>query len=257
MYPLTPWVRRLLVANVVVYLAQGAVGGLTEALILVPAWVLFRPWTVITYMFLHAGFVHLLFNMIILFFFGPRLEGRIGSRSFLLLYMGSGLGAAVLSALFTPTAAILGASGAVYGVMAAFATYWPREEIYIWGVLPVQARWLILLMAGAALFFGVTGTRSGVAHFAHLGGAAVGFLHLKIRDWRMGRASREFRRKVQATPSAGGSDRKNRARWEAIDLERLHEINREEVERLLGKVRDEGVRALSEQERTFLDRMAG
>ena len=77
--------------------------------------------------------------MIGLFFFGPRLESRLGSRGFLLLYFVSGLGGAVFSLLFAREAAVVGASGAVFGVLLGFAMFWPRERIYIWGVLPVQA----------------------------------------------------------------------------------------------------------------------
>jgi hypothetical protein len=109
MFPMTPWVKRLLIANVAMALVTGrligpVLGGLGRdietLLLLYPPAVLYRPWTVVTYMFLHAGAAHLFFNMIGLIFFGPRLESRLGSKGFLLLYLVSGLGGAAFSLVF-------------------------------------------------------------------------------------------------------------------------------------------------------------
>jgi hypothetical protein len=126
---MTPWVMRLLVANVLLFFVAAPGSGLYRALLLYPPWALFRPWTVFTYMFLHANTMHLLFNMIGLFFFGPRLEAKLGSGGFLKLYFLSGLGGAALSFIFAPQAAVVGASAAVFGVLIGFAHYWPRENI--------------------------------------------------------------------------------------------------------------------------------
>src|SRR5574338_505350 len=133
----TPWVKRLLIANVLVFFVQvtRAMPQLTNALVLVPDYVLQRPWTIVTYMFLHGGYGHIIFNMIALFFFGPRVVARLGPSRFAILYFLSGITGALLSLVFSP-AAVVGASAAVYGVMLAFAYYWPRDLIYIWGVLP-------------------------------------------------------------------------------------------------------------------------
>ncbi|MBT8398673.1 MAG: rhomboid family intramembrane serine protease, partial [Gemmatimonadetes bacterium] len=159
---MTPWVRRLLIANVVVFLltSTGTVpGGL---LALYPAAFLLQPWGVFTYMFVHANFMHILFNMIGLFFFGPRLELQLGGRSFLNLYLLSGLGGAAFSFLFARNYPVVGASGAVFGVLLGFAYFWPRERIYIWGILPVEARWLVGALAAMSLFSGFSGADSGV-----------------------------------------------------------------------------------------------
>src|SRR5688572_6140166 len=141
-----------------------------------------RPWTVVTYMFLHGGFMHLFFNMIGLFFFGPRLESRLGGRDFLMIYMLSGIAGALLSFVFMPESAVVGASGAVLGVLAAYARIWPEERIYIWGVLPVTARVMVIGLA----VFSVVFSRSGgnTAHFAHLGGLAGGWLFMIWRERR-------------------------------------------------------------------------
>src|SRR3954467_10815747 len=140
---MTPWVIRLIVANVAVFvlklfLPKDQSFLLEDLLALVPAYLPQRPWTIITYMFVHAGGTHILFNMLFLYFFGPRLEDKLGSGPFAWLYFMSGIAGGLLSWVFTPYVPIVGASGAVSGVALGFAYFWPREPIYVWGVLPVQ-----------------------------------------------------------------------------------------------------------------------
>ena len=96
---MTPWVTRLLFANVALFFLSGAMPSLYSLFALVPAWVVSRPWTLVTYMFLHGGFWHLAFNMLVLYFFGPRLESRLGGRAFLQLYFFSGLVAGLVSVI--------------------------------------------------------------------------------------------------------------------------------------------------------------
>ncbi len=217
----------------------------------------FRPWTLITYMFLHAGMMHLIFNMIGLFFFGPRLEARLGAKGFLGLYFLSGLGGAAFSFAFSYGAPVVGASAAVYGIIIGFAMYWPRELIYIYGVLPVQARWLATVVVAISLYSGISGSDGGTAHFAHLGGLAVGAGYLRMRDRHVGKDLRAFQRRVNHTPSMDGSERDARGRWASIDLASMHDLNRNEVEELLARVDRNGMDALSLEDRRFLDRMSG
>ena len=264
---MTPWVTRLLVTNVIVYLAVRPNTLLYVLLMLYPPAVVgldqglipempFRPWTLFTYMFLHAGMMHLLFNMLGLFFFGPRLEARLGARGFLGLYFLSGLGGAAFTFAFSFGAPVVGASAAVYGIIIGFAMYWPREPIYIYGVLPVQARWLAVAVVAISLYSGISGSDGGTAHFAHLGGLAVGAGFLRLRDRRLGKHRRDFQRKVDHSPSMGISDGDARRRWGAIDLDSIHDLNRNEVEELLARVDRQGMGALSPDERQFLDRMS-
>ena len=208
-------------------------------------------------MFLHAGLMHLIFNMIGLFFFGPRLEARLGARGFLGLYFLSGLGGAAFTFVFSFGSPVVGASAAVYGIIIGFAMYWPRELIYIYGVVPVQARWLAAFVVAISLYSGISGSDGGTAHFAHLGGLAVGAGYLRLRDRHLGKDLREFRRRVNRTPSMDGSERDARRRWASIDLASMHDLNRNEVEELLARVDRNGMRALSQEERQFLDRMSG
>jgi membrane associated rhomboid family serine protease len=268
MFPMTPWVKRLLIANVAMALVTGnligpVLGGLGRdiytLLLLYPPAVLFRPWTVVTYMFLHAGAAHLFFNMIGLIFFGPRLESRLGSKGFLLLYLVSGLGGAAFSLVFAREAAVVGASGAVYGVLLAFAMFWPRAQMIVFPIpAPVEARFVIGAYLVLSIVQGVGGLASGIAHFAHLGGAAFGFAFLRWWEWRKGARKRAFQQKTtpEATPTGLGSDRVALARWRGISIAGLHELNRGEVERLIAKAERDGPASLTRTERDFLDRMS-
>lgn len=251
---MTPWVTRLLIANVVMFFITRAFRGVEWLLAFIPAYALERPWTLVTYMFLHASLPHLFFNMVGLFFFGPRLETRLGARHFLWLYFVSGVVGALLSIPFTP-GAIVGASGALFGVFLGFARYWPREKIYIWGVLPIQAWAFVAFMTVASLGSGITGTNQGVAHFAHLGGFLGGFLYLKWLELRS--PARRFKRKAQpAAARRTAGSRRDIERWRAIRRDDLHEVNRAELDRLLDKIGAAGVRSLTPDERAWLDRFS-
>ena len=246
---MTPWVLRLILANVVVYLVTMARPDLFLLFMLLPKYVFSRPWTPVTYMFLHGGFGHLLFNMLGLYFFGPRLEYRLGGRHFLGLYFASGIMGALLSFL-TPHSAIVGASGAVFGVFLGFALYWPRERVYIWGLFPIEARVLVVVMTVLALYGGFSGARGGIAHFAHLGGFAGGFLYLKWAAWASPAA--RFKRRARA-PSVRTGDLQ---RWAGIKREDIHPVNRQELDRVLKKIEVTGVASLTEDERAFLNRFS-
>lgn len=248
---MTIWVKRLIIANVALFILSSAVRTLFFELMLVPANAVVRPWTLITYMFLHAGLGHLFFNMLGLFFFGPRLEDRLGGRDFLWLYFLSGLAGALLSFIFTPMAAIIGASGGVFGVFLGFAYYWPRERILIWPIpLPVEARIWVGVLTVLSLFSGFGGGASGVAHFTHLGGFAGSFLFIRWLEWRSPAAL--FQKRASA-PAARDEDLQ---RWQNIQRESMHEVNRVELDRVMGKIRASGVGSLNSEERAFLNRFS-
>ncbi|MDA8886015.1 rhomboid family intramembrane serine protease [Bacteroidia bacterium] len=150
---------------------------------------MFKPWQIITHMFMHGGFSHLIFNMIALYFVGSRLEQVWGAKKYLNFYLITGLGAALLHAavqtyeinhgMISPYSSSVGASGAIYGLLVAFALYWPNTEFLLYFVLPIKAKYLVLGAIAIALFSGFTGADEGVAHFAHLGGALFGYLLVK------------------------------------------------------------------------------
>ena len=251
---MTFWVTRLLAANVVVFFLTEAVDGLWVLLALRPRLILQQPWTPFTYMFVHAGLWHLFFNMLMLYFFGPRVEERLGSQRFIMLYLLSGLGGAALSFL-TPMVAIVGASGATFGVFLAFARFWPRDRIFIWGILPVEARVLVLITTLYSLWGGTGSMGGSIAHWAHLGGYAAAFLYLHWLDQRSDRKrfqkrvdDANFGKRTAATAIAAPD-------FDAIKREGLHALTLEELDRLRSKVNAEGIGSLTPDEKAFLHRM--
>ncbi len=258
MFPMTTWVKRLLIANIAMFFVSGAVPMVYRMMVLYPPEVFIRPWSLASYMFLHGGMGHLLFNMIGLYFFGPRLEDRLGTKGFLWLYFLSGIGGAVFQTAFATSAPMVGASGAVYGLLVGYALYWPRDRILVFFVLPMEVWLAVTLYMIYSLYAGMGNLQGGVAHFAHLGGAGFAFGFLKWWDWKKGAAKRDFQRKLKPDATSGGfmGDRLARERWRGISVDSLHELNREEVERLLSKAADEGASSLTQSEREFMDRMA-
>jgi membrane associated rhomboid family serine protease len=231
--------------NVLVFILSLGIPGLMPALMFIPALILERPWTLVSYMFLHGGVWHLLFNMLGLFFFGPRLEDELGAKDFLLLYFISGIAGALFS-FTTPASAIVGASGAVYGILLGFAYFWPRDQILIWGVLPVEARWMVVIMTVLSLYGGFSGG-DDVAHFAHLGGFAGGYLFLRLRKPGKNKA---------APPVLTNPTHAELHRWARINRETMHEVNRAELERIEAKIRAGGAAGLTPAEREFMNRFS-
>jgi membrane associated rhomboid family serine protease len=246
---MTPVVRILLFGTIGAYFLQETADLVYGLFVYVPVLVLRRPWTLVTYMFLHAGVMHLAFNMLALFFFGPRVEERIGSRNFLYMYFLSGITGALLGLMFGPTVQLIGASGGVYGVMLAFAYFWPQTQIHIWGIIPVSARNLVIFTTVASLWMQLGGVRGNVAHFAHLGGYLGAWLFLKWLD----RKRQDFRKKATSAPPV--RELKFTKRPE-VDIQKVHEVNREEVNRILDKISAHGMSALTPQERLFLSNFA-
>ena len=146
----------------------------------------FRPYQLVTHMFLHGNFMHILFNMFGLFMFGRVLESVLGSKRFFILYFLSGLGAAALQlAIYyfkADTAQMMGASGAIFGILAGFAMLFPNVELMIIPIpIPIKAKYVVLGYVAIDLFGGlVSFSGDNIAHFAHLGGAIVGFFLIKF-----------------------------------------------------------------------------
>jgi membrane associated rhomboid family serine protease len=183
-----PVTQSLLIANVVVFLLQSQTGFLLDAwFALWPPGPNFAPWQLVTYGFLHGGFAHIFFNMLGLYMFGSDIERLFGSRYFLAYYFACLVSAAlcqlvVVSLTGGPEIPTEGASGALYGLLLAFGMYFPkRTVILIFPPIPMPARIFVFVFGGLELLFGVTGTASGVAHFAHLGGMLGGWLMIQYR----------------------------------------------------------------------------
>jgi membrane associated rhomboid family serine protease len=202
---ITPAVQWLIALNVIVYFVQltSPVGSADVAAWLGLSVTEFPAhwWTVGTYMFVHAGFAHLATNMIMLWIFGPRVERAFGARSFTYFYLWCGLGGAVFYLLFVQHGGVVGASGAVVGVVLAYALRWPDDEVYLLGLLPMRARWLAVGMiawnVGMALA-NMTGFSNGTtAWMAHVGGLAFAWLYLHAPT---GTSLERIRRHVSTVP---------------------------------------------------------
>jgi membrane associated rhomboid family serine protease len=190
----------LIGANILIFAAMQLLGfeysyKITIRLSMIPGLIIERGWvwTFVTYMFVHGGFTHILFNMLGLFIFGVQVERQMGSREFLLYYFVTGTLAGIFSfVIYYLTGnygvVLLGASGALFAVELAYAVFFPNSIIYIWGILPLRAPIMVLAFTALELFFSVTGLNPGVAHFTHLAGFGFGWLYFLIRfgvsPWR-------------------------------------------------------------------------
>jgi membrane associated rhomboid family serine protease len=262
---ISPWVGRLIIANAVVLLLMLTLftsPALVDALGFSPREAFSRPWSFVTYMFVHAGLLHLLANMLGLFVFGGPVETRMGSRAFITYYLFCGVGAAIFSLALSQIMSVspfVGASGAVLGVALAFAMFWPDAELVVFPLpIPMRARTFVALLVGldvlGALYF-----NDGIAHLAHLGGVAAGYAFFRIQ--RLSRRSprppsRAVERVVMVQSGSSENERptpvtpaRPRRRAEADPVAA-------EVDRVLDKINDKGIASLTPAERRFLDEVS-
>jgi membrane associated rhomboid family serine protease len=180
----TTAVRWIIALNVAVYFLQLSLVGDVNMM----RWLGFTAdslpagwWRAFTYMFVHAGLLHLAGNMYMLWLFGPRIERQWSAGGFTRYYLWCGLGGWLAHVLFFRSGVLVGASGAIYGVLVAYAMRWPNDELYFFGAVPVKVKWLVAAYLAYDIVWGLLlpGASGGVAHFAHLGGAAAGWLFLR------------------------------------------------------------------------------
>jgi membrane associated rhomboid family serine protease len=230
--PLTPGVKSIIIANGAVFLLHALIRPFDSWFWLSPPEVLapgFQLWRVGTYMFLHGDLSHLLFNMLALFMFGCAVERTWGTKLFVRYYLLCGLGAALLA--FIPygpfySIPIVGASGAIYGILLAYAVLFPRNQIWVLMTFPVEARYLVIVWGFIAFVFSIMGAQ-GVAHIVHLGGLLTGLALVRwtgflrssargrgettgslreiYRRWRMKRLRKKFEAYYEKR-SGGGND---------------------------------------------------
>ncbi len=178
---------KLVIINALVYLLTSMIyPNSTYYLAMIPSFVLGGYiWQPFTYMFVHGGFSHLLFNMISLYLFGTMVEQRVGSREFLLFYLLTGLFSGIISLisyLLAGTNVILvGASGAIFGVLLMFAVFYPFARVFVFGLIPLRAPTLVILYTGIELYSQVFSRGGNVAHLTHLSGLLFAFLYCRIR----------------------------------------------------------------------------
>ena len=281
---ITPAVQWLLALNIGVYFVQLTLFGpdaVVSAFALDPARFPSAWWTVATYMFVHGWLWHLAFNMFTLWMFGPRLEQLWGTRSFTQFYLWCGLGGAIAHLLFARHSSVIGASGAISGVLVAYALRWPDEEVYLFGVIPMKSRWLVAAMIGMNVIFALS-PGSGIDWTAHVGGMAFGWLFLKIsllggltrvKGW-VSAMPEEHEDMPRAVPRSRAPMRERErgvdevvARSNAIVLREskpLQHVPKKEtpkeyaarVDRVLEKISRQGIESLTREERRLLEEMS-
>ncbi len=183
---ITDVVKNLIILNVVVFILTYEGLPLSDLLpdlsLFYPGDTRFKPYQVISHMFMHGGINHIVLNMLSLFFLGPTVERYLGAKKFFILYFAAGLGAVALRSLaqyigLAPLGPAVGASGAVVGVVTAFATFFPHQKLYLMFIpVPIKAMFLVGAFIAFDLYCGLTGAVPRIAHFAHLGGALIGFI---------------------------------------------------------------------------------
>ncbi|MBN1543500.1 rhomboid family intramembrane serine protease [candidate division KSB1 bacterium] len=255
---MTPMVRQLLIINGVVFFLQlithafGDQAPLERWFALQPIQAVygFRVWQFITYAFLHGGFFHLFFNMFALWMFGPEVERVMGAKPFIKYYIITAVAAGALQVLshWNSPIIVLGASGAIYAVLTAFALFFPNREIFLllFFILPIRikAKYLVMIFVGFSLLSGMQlhlfASSDGIAHMAHLGGALAGFFYLRS-GWLIGTLAREHRvRQWQ-----------RRQRVEQQKHQEMVDI-REKVDSILDRINQVGYDNISKEDKLFL-----
>jgi membrane associated rhomboid family serine protease len=240
---LPPFIKVMILVNLAVFILQNLYEPLTFQLGLTPAYffsqfpnLLYQPFT---YMFLHGGIWHILFNMFALWMFGTEIEHNLGTKRFARFYLLGGLAGAILTLIVKSHQAIpmVGASAAVYAVLVAYWVTYPNRNIYLYFLFPVKVKWFVpgLLLIG--FLFG----DAGVAHYAHLGGALFGLIYYKsnLRWLGLGRRIKDLRYRRQSAKLE-----KNRQKAEEI-MKRVDDI--------LDKINDVGIENISKEDRKFLE----
>lgn len=262
-------IRTIIGLNLAIYLIQvfGQIfGGSAFSNALVSAFAfypelqttIFQPWRLFTYMFLHASAWHIIFNMLWLWWMGRSVEQTLGPRSFTVIYLGSGLGGALLDVLFAQFLGInyvIGASGAVFGIMMAFAMLYPRMPIHLFLLPPIEARYVVAGLI--ALNILALGGNSNVAHIVHLGGAGIGYLLMKARQGGFDlsgvvRPLENIWNEVKGPYRKKESKPRNRNMYSVSDVEVAEEVEQTELDEILEKISRKGYDALSKEEKRKL-----
>ena len=272
--------KNLLIINVLAYAAGRAVQRYVDLndimglhFMLAPD---FHVWQLVTYMFMHGGFQHLFFNMFALWMFGCIVENTMGTRRYALYYLACGIGAglfqeaAQLVQFYTTaessiegfgTWTTVGASGAVYGILLAFGMSYPDERIFIFPLpLPIKAKWLVIGYAAIEVYMAIKASDDGVAHLAHLGGMAVGYM--LMRYWRssatrMRRQRQQFnffggKRGTWTRGSGSQADGRDAAQSADWDYNARRKEAQETTDRILDKIRRSGYDSLTAEEKKHL-----
>lgn len=261
-------IRVIITLNVVVFILQIFVGMistaysnmLVQSLAFYPEWqtALFQPWRLITYMFLHAGGFHLIFNMLWLWWMGRAVEETVGPRTFSVIYFGSGIGGALLDILFAQLMGfnyVIGASGAVFGIMVSFAMLFPRMPIMLFLLPPIEARYVVAGLIAFDLL--LLGSADNTARIVHLGGAGIGYLLIKahmrgedLSKWLL--PVEQFWYRLKGAYRKRESKPKNKGMYSVSDVEIIDEKEESELDKILEKISKKGYDGLTKEEKKKL-----
>jgi len=229
----------------------------------------FQVWQLITYQFMHGGFTHILFNMFALWMFGSSIEDVFGSKKFLIFYLLAGVSAGLLHLFVSPLlggapAVTIGASGSIYGVLIAYALFFPDNLIFLYFLIPVKAKYLIGFLV-VIEFLAVDSASSGVAHLAHLGGALFGFLYIMFDKNSYVSLKNLFnrnfyykskpKRDIFTNPFNRSSQTDNDvqdANYYDINKKDEYEVSQEEIDKILDKISQSGYQNLTDREKKIL-----
>lgn len=259
-------IRSIIIANVVVYLFMRFFrvetfflhfGGLVPQLILRG-----YVWQLVTYFFIHGGFWHLFWNMFVLWMFGTEIENYWGRKAFLKYYFFTGIGSGLITFLCSLNSSIpvVGASGAIYGILVAFGMLFPERYIYFYFLIPIKAKYFVWIMAGITFFSTLSPNISNISHLTHLGGLLVGYLYLKAgqfspirRRWRwevLWRPFQSLKHRLEAVWRR--FFRSTRQRKTSTYHYETEETMREELDRILDQISRYGYESLTETEKSTL-----
>jgi len=244
---MTKTVKMLIIINVAVFILINFFRAYSLIFIfgMVPQLVLkrFMIWQLVTYMFIHVELWHLLINMLMLWFFGPAIEQVWGRNRFLFYYFFTGIGAALCSFIFSFHSSIIGASGAIFGLLVAYAVMFPETIVLVFFLIPMKIKYAVLFFAGINFLGAIQTSGGGIAYFAHLGGALFGYLYLKS-EW--------LRRKLSYLSI---DDFKNWWLRKNIYRQQMSQekFNRE-VDRILDKISKQGMNSLTREEKKILEK---
>ncbi len=252
-------IKNIIIANIVVFIFMFLFQSERFFLYyfgLVPKFVWSRGfiWQLFTYMFIHGGFGHIFWNMLILWMFGTEIESHWGKKEFYKYYFLTGVGSGIITLLFSLNSSIpvVGASGAIYGILVAFALLFPERRIYLYFLIPIKAKYFVLIMGIITFFSSFSLGVSQISHLTHLGGLVIGYLYLRrkrifadinfrIPKIKIPNPFKAIIRKVDKPPKPPSHT--------GYDTDKTM---REEIDRLLDKISREGYKNLTEQEKKTL-----
>lgn len=205
-------------------------------------WLKLRIWQPVTYMFLHGGFFHVAINMFVLWMFGREIEWRWGKKEFLKYYFITGVGSGLVTMMFSlhSTTPVVGASGAIYGVLLAYGLMFPERYVYLYFLFPLKVKYFVAIIGAIAFFSSLSNPGDTISHMTHLSGMIIGWLYIK-QDWRLDFMENIIKKRRK---------KKTLDKIEEVETE-IHDF-RAEIDRILDKINQVGYDNLTEDEKQIL-----